>query len=221
MKTQKDIFLKSEGDEWYQRNQDAIKKRLENDIIIKSLESLNINPQNVLEVGCADGYRLNEIHSKFQSNCYGIEPSLKAVESGNKKYPKINLVQADASNMKFDKNSFDLIIFGFSLYLCDRDDLFKIGYLADKFLADNGHIVIYDFYSKINFQNKYSHKEGLFSYKMDNSKIFNWHPSYMIIFERLFNADGENWNNNNLNDVTKLSFLKKIKSKSFIDNPYE
>jgi hypothetical protein len=83
-----------------------------------------------------------------------------------------------------------MIIFGFCLYLCDRKDLFKIALEADRCLSDNGFMVILDFYPPFPYKNSYSHKEGIFSYKMDYSKLFSWNPVYNEIYNLIFSHSG-------------------------------
>ena len=43
-----------------------------------------------------------------------------------KKFPDVKLKIGTAEKLKFEDDKFDLIIFGFCLYLCDREDLIKI-----------------------------------------------------------------------------------------------
>ncbi len=221
MKKQTDIFYSGEADSWYLRNKDSIEKRSEEDRIVQKIKEMEISPKRVLEIGCADGFRLSQFNSVFKAECYGIDPSLEAIKAGKDKYPNIHLSQADAAGMNFEPDFFDLIIFGFSLYLCERDDLFKIAYLADKSLKDLGHIVIYDFYSKIPYYNDYVHYEGVHSYKMKNTDLFLWNPYYSLIFDQVYNAAGKVWKNNDRNDMTALSVIKKIKHHSFVNNPYK
>ena len=221
MKDQTDVFLSGEGDAWYLRNKEYIQQREHTDHILLKLKELQIHPKRILELGCASGYRLQELQKAFNADCYGIDPSDKAIEDGKKLYPNIHLSKIDAAGMSFDKDFFDLIIFGFSPVWCDRDDLFKIAYLADRSLQDLGHIAIYDFYSKIPYRNEYSHHDGLYSYKMKNADLFSWHPYYISLLEQIYNSSAKPWQSNDMNDITALSILKKRKQAAYIDNPYK
>ena len=144
MKSQKDIFKASEADEWFNRNKESYKKnKKENDIIVRTLNAIEIKPNKVLEIGSANGERLNKIHKYFGSECFGIDPSLKAVQQGKDEFKNISLEVGSADSLPFDDNKFDVIIFGFCLYLCDREDLFKIAYEADRCLSNKGLSLIH------------------------------------------------------------------------------
>ena len=191
MKTQKEVFLATEGDQWFNRNMKYYEdSKDEKNIIIHSLKEIEIKPKKVLEIGCSNGIRLNSINKAFGSACFGIDPSVKAIEYGNKEFPNLSLQVGTADLLPFDDNSFDMIIFGFCLYLCDRKDLFKIALEADRCLSDNGFMVILDFYPPFPYKNSYSHKEGIFSYKMDYSKLFSWNPVYNEIYNLIFSHSG-------------------------------
>ncbi len=187
MKTQKEIFLASEADQWFNRN----KKTLEgindkNDIIIHSLKEIEIVPKKILEIGCSNGTRLNNFNKVFGSTCFGIDPSVQAIEDGNKEFPEISLQVGTADALPFKDNSFDMIIFGFCLYLCDRKDLFKIAHEADRCLSDKGFLAIVDFFPPHPYKNEYTHAGNICSYKMNYSKMFSWNPSYNEIFNTVF-----------------------------------
>ena len=126
----------------------------------------------------------------FQAECYGIDPSSKAIEDGKSRYPEISLQVGTADDLPFDAGSFDMIIFGFCLYLCDRKDLFKIAYEADRCLKNEGSLIISDFYPPFAYRNRYSHYEGIFSYKMDYSRMFAWNPAYTEISKIVFTHSG-------------------------------
>jgi len=52
-----------------------------------------------------------------------------------------------ADDLPFESDSFDGVIFGFCLYLCDHEDLFKIAQEADHVLRKKSWLVIKDFFS--------------------------------------------------------------------------
>jgi len=186
---QKEIFSASEGDQWFNRNLGSSVAH-ENDKIVQTLQSIELSPKKVLEIGCSNGKRLNLIKNTFGSECWGIDPSSKAIEDGKKKYPEISMNVGTADYLQFEDNSFDAIIFGFCLYLCDRNDLFKIAYEANRCLKNEGTLVIKDFYPTFPYKNKYSHLEGVYSYKMDYSKMFKWNPCYAEVANIVYSHSG-------------------------------
>lgn len=191
MISQKEIFKSTEGDGWFNRNV-KIDKKTQNsdDLILQILQLIEIKPKTILEIGCSNGSRLNNLNVKFDSKCYGIDPSNQAIQDGKIKFPNITLQVSSADELPFEQTSFDMIIFGFCLYLCDRNDLFKIAYEADRCLCNNGYLVIYDFYPPFPYKNNYSHYKGIYSYKMNYAKMFSWNPVYKEIFNTIFSHSG-------------------------------
>jgi ubiquinone/menaquinone biosynthesis C-methylase UbiE len=141
---QKDIFLKLEGDAWFVRNQASMSSRRLPDEDPLLMELLAISAQlssrkqdlRILEIGCGDGTRLKWLKNNLNAECFGIEPSWQAVISACDK--GIHAQQGSADMLPFKDGSFDIVIFGFCLYLCDREDLFRIASEADRVLINPG-----------------------------------------------------------------------------------
>ena len=67
-KNQNKIFYDYEADSYYNRNKDDILKLdALHDVPIRILELYKIKPKKVLEIGCANGYRLDFIEKKWIS----------------------------------------------------------------------------------------------------------------------------------------------------------
>jgi ubiquinone/menaquinone biosynthesis C-methylase UbiE len=139
--------------------------------------------QKVLEIGCSDGSRLKWLKESLGFECYGIDPSTQAVQVASSR--GITAEIGTANNLPFDDNMFDIVIFGFCLYLCDREDLFRIAAEADRVLKSPGWLLIEDFYSPIPLKREYHHRNGLFSYKMDYRTLFTWSPSYTCYSQKV------------------------------------
>jgi len=179
---QKQAFISGEGDCWYERNSHLdMKDRISNDLILKEIDRLNLGSQKCLEIGCAEGWRLSEINRRYGWDCFGIEPSKKAVIEGSNTYPNIDLQLGTADKLPYDDSSMSLIIVGFCLYLCDRSELFEIAKELDRVLLNNGVLIILDFYSEQPYKNEYMHLKGLSSFKMNYCKMFTWNPSYQVL----------------------------------------
>jgi SAM-dependent methyltransferase len=181
---QKDIFLESEADAWFQRNQVAIAlKNFATDdpvtatiIDIAAQSSPEGRPLRVLEVGCGEGSRLSWLADQLSVDVYGVEPSTMAVEQALAK--GVKATRGTADTLPYEDGAFDVLIYGFCLYLCDRQDLFRIAQEADRVLKSDGWLVIHDFFASTAVRREYHHKSGVFSYKMDYRKLFDWHPAY-------------------------------------------
>ncbi len=216
-KKQKEIFLEKEGDAYYERNHTPLKKIKfgPNDPIIKAIlkcKTKNSSQKkiNLLEIGCGEGKRLQWISKNFSFNCYGVEPSKKAVNKINKN--NIKVIRGTADFLDFKNNKFDFVIFGFCLYLCDRDDLFQIAKEADRVLKNNGYLIIMDFYSETHGASKYHHLSGIFSYKMDYRNLFTWHPNYECIYHEISDLKRAS-NLDNKNNWVATSIIRKKKDK--------
>ena len=182
MKKQSEIFREGgEGDRWFFRNQGALGAK--NDPVVDYLRGRGQGLGVVAEVGCADGWRLFSLARLglcSMTNCHGIDPSAAAIANGIRQWPQLNLSVGTAESIALETASVDTLIFGFCLYLVDINDLFKVAAESNRVLASGGRIVIFDFMTKASYKNKYVHRDGVYSHKMDFSKMFEWHPDYLL-----------------------------------------
>lgn len=212
MTKQKKVFLVSEGNAYFERNRKYIENKeygLEDPIIralSKCLNKQSTTKKKLLEIGCGEAKRLSWISKNFKIQCFGVEPSKKAVALAN--INNVKAIQGTADSLDFKDNKFDFVVFGFCLYLCDRSDLFKIAKEADRVLKDNGYLIIRDFFSNNNTKNKYHHASGLFTYKMDYRKLFDWHPNYNCFYHEVSNHKLGGFTENK-SDWVATSIIKK------------
>lgn len=191
MTNQKDAFLAGEGDAWFERNHAAVAEHCNGatDPVVEEvckLSELSGAPRRgmrVLEVGCGEGWRLQWLKDNHGFEVYGIEPSARAVAAARAR--GVAAQQGTADELPFAAGYFDVLIFGFCLYLCDREDLFTVAREADRVLVPAAWLVIHDFYSPTPARREYHHRPGLFSYKMDYRTLFSWHPAYTCFSHRL------------------------------------
>jgi len=220
-KKQKDVFLNGEADQWFARNntQNNSSCRAEEDPVISMLLTTDIAPRNIIEIGAGNGWRLEALREQYiGSNCIGIEPSEAAIVDCMKSFPNVTMHLGTADNLPIDDGFADLIILGFCLYLCDRTDLFQIAAECDRILSEGGYLLIYDFNNEIPHRNPYSHKHGVYSYKMDYSKMFLWNPVYRLQSHMV--TDHDKKTGLDPNDRIGVTLLVKDSSDSYIDNPY-
>jgi ubiquinone/menaquinone biosynthesis C-methylase UbiE len=198
---QKDVFLAGEGDAWYQRNSD-LDQLPANDRLLRTILDLNspaaAKGTNILEIGCGEGARLSWLVQNTESTCSGVDPSARAVDAARRR--GVDARHGTAEQLPFGDAAFDIVVFGFCLYLCDREDLFSIAREADRVLKNPGWIVIHDFFSPTPVKREYHHRAGLFSYKMDYRSLFTWHPAYINYSHELghhtqggFTDDRDEW----------------------------
>jgi ubiquinone/menaquinone biosynthesis C-methylase UbiE len=210
MTNNKKYFLKDGGDKYHSRNKKKIinfKKELLCKKIESSIKAIKQKKVNVLEIGCGDAQRLIYLKKKFPLvNFYGIDPSSDAIKKT--KELNINLIKSTADKIPFKKEFFDIIVYGFCLYLVDDRDLFKIATEAERVSKKKSFIIIFDFYSKNLIYKKYKHKKGIFVRKMDYSKIFSWSPYYKIISLKIISTS-KIQHENKKNDYLSLIYIKK------------
>ena len=216
--SQKKIFSAIEGNKYYERNKNKLKGP-RNDPVIQAIAQLELYPKKILEIGCSNSWRLNLLKKIYKSDCWGIDPSAEAIEQGKKDFKEVNLEKGTADALPYENQMFDMVIFGFCLYLCDRSDLFKIAYEADRVLMDLGHIVIYDFYPPFQYKNKYSHYKGIYSYKMNYSNLFLWNPAYTLKYQKMFFHPP--LKKGTVDDIVSVMILEKNIECAFPDNPYK
>lgn len=205
---QKDIFLQSEADAWFQRNQHSVAERdflTDDPVTAATVEIAHLSQYvnkkeklQILEVGCGEGRRLSWFMENLNADVFGVEPSALAVEQACSRGVKAQ--RGTAENLLFEDAKFDIVIFGFCLYLCDRQDLFRIAQEADRVLKPDAWLVINDFFAPTPVRREYHHRPGVFSYKMDYRSLFDWHPAYTCYAHRLnhhgvnaFTDDPQEW----------------------------
>lgn len=174
---QSSVFYGGEGDAWYDRNKDAVL----NPIVVRELTSIKSSPKTIVEMGCSHGRYLYEMSKHYGDKCHyiGYDPSAAAVYNGKQLYPNLDL-RLGASRAFYGLPA-DIIVFGFCLYLVDREDIFSIVNDADWCLSNGGHIVIHDFDPEHPHKVPYHHKDGIWSYKMDYASLWTANPVYRLL----------------------------------------
>jgi len=176
---QKYLFLESEGDRWFERNRDGMVKVSEADPVTVAITGLNLKPKRVLEVGCSNGWRLALLRDLLGCEIMGVEPSRQAaIDAASRRVP---VVQATASTLALSL-PFDLVIYGFCLYLTDPTDWLRIAAEGDAVLAPGGHLIVHDFYGHgAPFARRYEHRDGVLSYHFDFARLWLAHPLYTLV----------------------------------------
>ena len=213
--SQKDIFLSSEGDRWFDRNKSTIGnydpiEMTEDQILALVQEFLPFVSSKVpslLEVGCGGGNRLKWSKDQLGVDAHGIDPSPKAIQNECSKGVAAQIGTAD--NLPFLDCSFDFLVFGHCLYLCDVDDLFKISSEATRVTKKDSFIIIHDFFAPEHKYIKYEHKAGIFSHKMDFTKLWSWQSSYTVIYNKLTETGSKEFRDDDREWVTTSVLRKK------------
>lgn len=191
---QKTAWLESEGNAYWERNASAAASRRlpEDDSVLMALLEIPGLSRNsaVLEIGCGEASRLSWLQENRGMICYGVEPSAWAVGAARDR--NVDVRQGTADSLPFDDDMFDIVIFGWCLYLCDREDLFRIACEADRVLRNPAWLLILEYFNPAATKREYHHRPGVFSYKMDYRKLFTWNPGYTEFYQKTVHfVDGD------------------------------
>lgn len=213
--SQKTAFISYEADNWFKRNFEALKNYDANeDRIISLLKGYNLNPKNVLEIGCSAGYRLDGIKKSFSTErVAGIEPSKSAIEYGEKHYPQVEFHNGTADDMScFEDASFDVLIVGFVLYVVDRNLLLRTIAEIDRVLEDNGILIIIDFFTEASVKRNYAHisEFSAFTFKDKYDEIFTATHLYHLVNKSSYHHESSQFNaTDDFQNLYSVSLLKK------------
>lgn len=201
----KSLFLKIEGDKYFLRNKKKLNStNYEKDklqiLISRKLSEFKSKKIKLLEIGCGDGGRLSYLNKKFPNvDFFGLEPSKIALKNINK---KIKIKKGSADNLPFPNNFFDIIVFGFCLYLVDDKDLFNVANETDRIMRSKSWLFIKDFETKNLTYKKYKHNKKIKIRKMDYTKMFLWSPYMTLSSKEIFSHDKkETWSDNEDNKI--------------------
>jgi ubiquinone/menaquinone biosynthesis C-methylase UbiE len=190
---QRDIFLGGEGDAYFRRNAPAYASQEagRTSMPLQVLKHYVHTGTRVLEIGCANGVNLEAL--RRQAGCVGsgVDPSAEAVETGKRDFPSLDLHRATADALPFPDASFDLVWFGFCLYVTDRALLPRVVAEADRVLKDGGFLAIVDFDPGAAMKRRYHHADGITTYKTDYARMFLGYPQYVLVEKRSFSHAGE------------------------------
>jgi SAM-dependent methyltransferase len=196
MNQQKSEFLAGEADAWFRRNA----AHLSSESPLRDLAARLLAEQlagrdrgRVLEIGCGSGENLVALGRFAGIDGHGIEPSKAAVDVGQAAHPSLQLRTGTADALPFDDSSFDAVWFGFCLYLVDRELLASCVAEADRVLRDGGTLCIVDFDPDVPCRRAYHHLSGMWSYKMDYSRLFLSNPAYRLSHKSSVSHGGLSW----------------------------
>lgn len=80
-------------------------------MILNLVNESSVNPKNILDVGCASGWFLSQLHQNFpKSQASGVDVYKDAITHGKKQYKFLKLVYGDAHKLPFLNESFDLVV---------------------------------------------------------------------------------------------------------------
>ena len=210
---QKEIFLESEGDNWYKRNEGSIDPYSPEILkILQYLKPISNQIGSILEIGCSDGSKTLILGKELDSKINGIDPSNFSITKANAKIQDLglsgNFIQGTADALPFTDNSIDYIHFGFCLYLIDRELIPSVVSEALRILNfEKGFISIFDFDVTRTYANDYKHLAGVKAFKDDYVAKFLETGKFHLVFKENF-SDGNPGLEQNEDNRIAISMLK-------------
>jgi len=206
-------FTETDGDNWYDKNKNVVNRtNLVDKIMIENIKRYvdDETSIDILEIGCSDGSRLDQLNGRVNANLFGIDISSRAIDEGKCKFKDISLTCNNFLDESYEGQKFDVVICGFFLYYILKEDLSRIVFKIDSILKDNGHLIVTDFFSKGYMEKKCTHRENLFMHKMDHSKLFLAYPNYAHISRHTIADDVKSFDIKDLDGRLTVDVLQKI-----------
>lgn len=207
------LVKQREANKYFSRN----KKKLENNIVDQKIKNLikdnDIKADSVLEIGCANGNKLNQFAQLLKSKKnFGVDLSKDAIRDGKKRYKNLNLSNISSLEIHKIKINFDFIICGFFLYNLDRELIFRQFDLIHSKLLEGGYLLILDFDPLFKHSNKNIHSKKFTSFKMSYDNFLTESGLFEIIYKIKYKTE-TNDKKRFKSDTVSLSLFKKINFK--------
>lgn len=174
--TQDSVFMGGEGDSWFLRNKSTLtnEERVAHDPVLKLLDLTGLVPEDVLEVGASNGWRLHALHTRYNCRVTAIEPSQEAIQDGQTRYPAVRFLRGITSSIPIESDcQFNLIIVNFVLHWVDRSTLLRSVAEIDRVLKDGGYLIVGDFYP--------SQPEKVSYHHMPEGNVWTYKQNYVEI----------------------------------------
>lgn len=210
---QSTIFLNGEGDSWYKRNEFVLNNSSggrDLDFLKRTLKFNKKNINKILEIGCANGIKLAGLCNFFNAQGFGVDPSSLAIRQVREQFKELKAIKSTALNLPYPDNQFDLVVFGFCLYLVDRSDILKAVAEADRVLAKGGFLAIVDFDPGLRQKKPYHHKDGMYSYKTSHSDFFTAGGHYYLVSKESYSHGKKNFSLDSNERISIAILYKEI-----------
>ncbi len=203
------LIKKKEADRYFERN----KNQNLNLIDKKIFELIRINSikaNNILEIGCNDGNKLNQYSKLCNSKkSYGVDLSKKAILNGKQKYKNLKFLNISSVEIDKIKINFDFIICGFFLYHLDRELIFKQFDLIHRKLSNEGLLLIYDFDPLFKHSNRDFNTRKLITFKMSYDNFLTESGLFEVVYKNKYKTSTRDKRKFKSNKVS-LTLFKKI-----------
>jgi ubiquinone/menaquinone biosynthesis C-methylase UbiE len=215
---QTSLFESNEGNAWFRRNRHDLQysgPSFEVETIHEVLSAFRADIRSILEIGCGDGRKIETMANFFQANGTGIDPSTEAVEAGRERLrdagnTTVSLFVGTADDLPFTTGQFDLVHFGFSLYVVSRERIYASLAHADRVLRAGGFLSVFDFDPSAMHRRSYAHQPGIFSYKARYDEWLVSTGHYHLVAKRSFSHASNNFSTDESERVAVTILYKEV-----------
>lgn len=177
MTSERDRWLEGEADAYYERNVAALVPH--RDPVVRLLDEEGVPPGSVVELGCANGWRLATLCERAlvrgaRIQAVGIEPSRAATRDGRRMFgERVDLLTGHAAESwrhladRERYGGFHCVVLAFVLHWLPRADLPAVVRNVRALRRAGGTVVIADFLPDHPQRVRYKHAPGLWTYKED------------------------------------------------------
>ena len=202
------LISKKEADKYFLRNKGSLSVKDEKIFNLIKINSIKAN--NILEIGCANGNKLNQYSKLCNSKkSYGVDLSKRAIIDGKRRYKNLKLLNISSIEIDKIKVNFDFIICGFFLYHLDRELIFKQFDLIYRKLSKNGLLLIWDFDPLFKHSNKDLNTQKLTSFKMSYDIFLIESGLFELVYKQKYITSTRN-KKKFKSDTVSLTLFKKI-----------
>lgn len=217
-----------ESNNYFERNKSAIKDtgeasvstHLTCDFIEKYLTSYPGCIRKILEVGCNYGYNLNYLSKRLGIECWGIEPSDKAICFGMNRWkqanPLVHLAQGISNKLPNDNQEFDIVMIGFLMYVTPREIITDTVLEVNRVLKEGGFLILTDFDTPISCKRKNKHNISMPVYKEDYARRF-FPFGYTLAEKVSYSHDGGCFNPDIQERISTQFLYKEVVENLYID----
>ena len=187
----KQSFIYGEADSFFTRNSGKEMGHIEHQIhkmLCDWLSPFKSQISRILEIGCANGEKLNLLARCLDAEGFGLEPSKEAIADAQNKFPSLVIENGFGDDLPFN-SAFDQVHLGFFLYLVDRELYLRCIAETDRVLKVGGFLSIVDFDVPTPYAKQYKHKSGVTCYKRNNSDVFIESGLYTLVNKYQFSDD--------------------------------
>lgn len=178
------MFNQSDANAWYQRNLNDFELHdVSMSMTLGHIKTL----KSVVEIGCADGYRLDHLQMLYTCAAYGCDLSSEAIEAGKAKYSHVDLQVCDMTQLNYADGMADLVIARGVLMYLPHKQLVKA--LSEMIRVSSKYILIRDWFADTPFKTEFGFSPGKYIYHHNIPALIESMASITILDSEYINPD--------------------------------